>query len=122
MPKRRRNKPQNAPVIVQLNVGDKVKIRRNTPLFASKNGRVTKIEESKFGFTKIHVAFRLPDRIIVSTFARDDLDPADLKWEGNSLLTEQNQNHAETARQCVRAGAFDLVNMPGRLGQAEPVA
>jgi len=115
MPKRRRNKLQNAPVIVQLKVGDKVKIRRYQPLFSSKSGRITKIEESKFGFTKIHVAFRLSDRIIVSTFGRDQLDPVGLAYEGNALLAKQNKRHEDSARQCVRKGAFDLVDMPGRM-------
>lgn len=105
--KRKRGKSSSAPAIFALEVGMQVRIHPHAHVFGGAKGFVVSIDGDQ-----IRVRFMKGASMPVAKFDRERIIVDHLlAWEGNSLEKERAERLEDNSRQCVRAGAFELVDI-----------
>ena len=105
--KRKRGKSSSAPAIFALEVGMQVRIHPHAHVFGGAKGFVVSIDGDQ-----IRVRFMKGASMPIAKFDRELVSfDASIAWEGNTLEKERTKALEDNSRQCVRAGAFELVDI-----------
>ena len=106
--KRKRGKSSSLPAPnITLEVGMRVRIHPHAHVFGGSTGFVVSIADGN-----ARVRFMKGASMPIAKFDRELVSfDASIPWEGNTLEKERTKALEDNSRQCVRAGAFELVDI-----------